>query len=92
MREADALRARALPLIAAEPDRVPAHNLSGPDLPCDDSVRRRLFGESEDQPLGSAAVTRFQLRRSSGPRHIIETGTESYRFHRTGRSAKVPKS
>lgn len=43
--EADALRARALPLIAAEPDRVPAHNLSGPDLPCDDSVRRRLFGE-----------------------------------------------
>jgi 2-polyprenyl-6-methoxyphenol hydroxylase-like FAD-dependent oxidoreductase len=43
--KADALRARALPLIAAEPDRVPAHNLSGPDLPCDDSVRQRLFGE-----------------------------------------------
>jgi 2-polyprenyl-6-methoxyphenol hydroxylase-like FAD-dependent oxidoreductase len=43
--EAEALRARALPLITVEPDRVPAHNLSGPDLPCDDSVRRRLFGE-----------------------------------------------
>jgi len=43
--EADRLRARAMPLLAAEPDRIPDHNMSGPDLPCDDSVRRRLFGE-----------------------------------------------
>jgi menaquinone-9 beta-reductase len=43
--EADALRARAMPLLAAEPERMPDHNLTGPDLPCDDIVRRRLFGE-----------------------------------------------
>jgi menaquinone-9 beta-reductase len=43
--EADALRARALPKIATDPTRVPDHNASGPDLPCDDSVRRRFFGE-----------------------------------------------
>lgn len=43
--EADAKRARALPLIAADPTRVPDHSLSGPDLPFDDSVRRCFFGE-----------------------------------------------
>jgi 2-polyprenyl-6-methoxyphenol hydroxylase-like FAD-dependent oxidoreductase len=43
--EADKLRARAMPLLAAEPERIPDHNLSGPDLPCDDMVRRRFFGE-----------------------------------------------
>ncbi|HXZ87358.1 MAG TPA: FAD-dependent monooxygenase [Candidatus Binataceae bacterium] len=43
--EADARRARALPLIMKEPDRVPDHGFSGPDLPSDDSVRRRFFGE-----------------------------------------------
>jgi len=43
--EADSLRARALPKIAADPTRFPDHNVSGPDLPCDDSVRRRFFGE-----------------------------------------------
>jgi 2-polyprenyl-6-methoxyphenol hydroxylase-like FAD-dependent oxidoreductase len=43
--EADARRARALPLIAQEPDRDPDHFMSGPDLPYDDSVRRRFFGE-----------------------------------------------
>ena len=42
---ADAARARALPLLAADPARVPDHLLSGPDLPCDDLVRRRFFGE-----------------------------------------------
>jgi len=43
--EADAVRARAMPLIANEPERVPDHNASGPDLPCDESVKRRFFGE-----------------------------------------------
>jgi 2-polyprenyl-6-methoxyphenol hydroxylase-like FAD-dependent oxidoreductase len=42
---ADAARARALPLIAADPTRVPDHLLSGPDLPCDELVRKRFFGE-----------------------------------------------
>jgi 2-polyprenyl-6-methoxyphenol hydroxylase-like FAD-dependent oxidoreductase len=43
--EADARRARALPLLATEPDRAPDVFASGPDLPCDDRVRRRFFGE-----------------------------------------------
>ncbi len=38
-------RERALPLIGAEPDRMPDHMFSGPDLPCDESVRKRFFGE-----------------------------------------------
>ncbi len=43
--EADERRARALPLIAMEPNRYPDHHFSGPDLPCDERVRRRLYGE-----------------------------------------------
>lgn len=43
--EADERRLRALPLIMQEPDRTPDHILSGPDLPCDDSVRRHFFAE-----------------------------------------------
>jgi 2-polyprenyl-6-methoxyphenol hydroxylase-like FAD-dependent oxidoreductase len=43
--EADARRERALQRLASEPDRMPDHNFSGPDLPCDDHVRRRFFGE-----------------------------------------------
>ncbi|MBV8359583.1 MAG: FAD-dependent monooxygenase [Deltaproteobacteria bacterium] len=43
--EADKSRARAMPLLAAEPERIPDHNFSGPDLPCDDAIRRRFFGE-----------------------------------------------
>jgi 2-polyprenyl-6-methoxyphenol hydroxylase-like FAD-dependent oxidoreductase len=43
--EADARRARALPLIMRQPDRFPDHGFSGPELPHDDSVRRRFFGE-----------------------------------------------
>jgi menaquinone-9 beta-reductase len=43
--EADAIRARALPLLAADPTRFPDHAFSGPDLPSDESVRRRFFGE-----------------------------------------------
>jgi len=45
-RAARKLRVRALPLIAAEPDRVPDHIFSGPDLPCDESVRKRFFCEA----------------------------------------------
>ncbi|HET6863046.1 MAG TPA: NAD(P)/FAD-dependent oxidoreductase [Pyrinomonadaceae bacterium] len=44
--DADARRARAMPLIAQDETRVPDHLFSGPDLASDDSVRRRFFGES----------------------------------------------
>lgn len=43
--EGEARRARAFPLIAQDPARVPDHVVGGPDLPADESVRRRLFGE-----------------------------------------------
>ncbi|HEX3660672.1 MAG TPA: NAD(P)/FAD-dependent oxidoreductase [Acidobacteriaceae bacterium] len=43
--KAAALRARSLPLIAEDPSRVPDHIFSGPDLPVNDQVRARLFGE-----------------------------------------------
>lgn len=43
--ESAALRAKAMPLIAEDPTRVPDHILSGPDLPSDDKVRARFFGE-----------------------------------------------
>jgi menaquinone-9 beta-reductase len=43
--EADAWRARALPLIEKDPTRVPDHIVSGPEQPLDDSVKARLFGE-----------------------------------------------
>jgi 2-polyprenyl-6-methoxyphenol hydroxylase-like FAD-dependent oxidoreductase len=42
---ADARRARALPLLALEPDRMPDHLNSGPDLPINEVVRSRYFGE-----------------------------------------------
>jgi hypothetical protein len=32
-------------VLVAEPERVPDHTVSGPDLPCDESVRNRFFGE-----------------------------------------------
>jgi 2-polyprenyl-6-methoxyphenol hydroxylase-like FAD-dependent oxidoreductase len=44
-READARRARALPLIAQDMNRIPDHLFSGPDLPFDDQTRRRFHGE-----------------------------------------------
>jgi 2-polyprenyl-6-methoxyphenol hydroxylase-like FAD-dependent oxidoreductase len=44
--EADQRRGRALPMLLQDPDRFPDHIISGPELPCDDSVRRRFFGES----------------------------------------------
>jgi 2-polyprenyl-6-methoxyphenol hydroxylase-like FAD-dependent oxidoreductase len=43
--EAEACRARALPLIAQDETRAPDHGSSGPDLPADETVRRRFFGE-----------------------------------------------
>jgi 2-polyprenyl-6-methoxyphenol hydroxylase-like FAD-dependent oxidoreductase len=43
--ESAALRARALPLIANDPTRVPDHIFSGPDLPLNDEMRARFFGE-----------------------------------------------
>jgi 2-polyprenyl-6-methoxyphenol hydroxylase-like FAD-dependent oxidoreductase len=43
--EAALIRQKALPLIAEDPTRVPDHLLSGPDLPVDESVRARFFGE-----------------------------------------------
>jgi 2-polyprenyl-6-methoxyphenol hydroxylase-like FAD-dependent oxidoreductase len=43
--EADHRRAIAMPLIAADPTRIPDHIISGPELPIDGSVRTRFFGE-----------------------------------------------
>ena len=43
--DADSKRARALPLIAEDQTRVPDHLMSGPELPADEAVRRRFFGE-----------------------------------------------
>jgi menaquinone-9 beta-reductase len=41
----EARRARAFPLFAQDPTRVPDHLASGPELPADETVRRRFFGE-----------------------------------------------
>jgi menaquinone-9 beta-reductase len=41
----EARRARAFPLIAQDPTRVPDHVASGPELPADETVRRRFLGE-----------------------------------------------
>jgi menaquinone-9 beta-reductase len=43
--EADARRARALPLAAQDSTRFPDPPMSGPEAPHDDAVRRRFFGE-----------------------------------------------
>jgi 2-polyprenyl-6-methoxyphenol hydroxylase-like FAD-dependent oxidoreductase len=42
---ADERRARGLPLLAEDGTRAPDHLFSGPELPADDSVRKRFFGE-----------------------------------------------
>jgi 2-polyprenyl-6-methoxyphenol hydroxylase-like FAD-dependent oxidoreductase len=42
---ADELRARALPLIAQDSTRMLDHITSGPDLPINDRLIRRFFGE-----------------------------------------------
>ena len=43
--EADARRKRAFPLIAQDRTRVPDHIISGPDLPVNEDLRVRFFGE-----------------------------------------------
>lgn len=43
--EAAALRTRTMPLIAEDPTRVPDHIFSGPNLPLNEQVRARFFGE-----------------------------------------------
>jgi 2-polyprenyl-6-methoxyphenol hydroxylase-like FAD-dependent oxidoreductase len=43
--EADALRERALPRIAADPMRITDCPHSGPEVSCDEAARRRMFGE-----------------------------------------------
>jgi hypothetical protein len=43
--EADLRRAAAMPLIQEDPTRIPDHIISGPELPIDEGVRARFFGE-----------------------------------------------
>jgi hypothetical protein len=43
--EAEAVRARALPLLLADPTRYADMVGLGPDASCDEAARRRLFGE-----------------------------------------------
>ena len=43
--DADACRARAMPLIGQDPSRQPDALFVGPDLPVDEAVRKRFFGE-----------------------------------------------
>lgn len=43
--EAGTLRMKAMPRITEDPTRVPDHIFSGPDLPVNEQVRARLFGE-----------------------------------------------
>lgn len=43
--DADARRARALPLLAADPTRMVDTGVSGPEVAADEAARRRMFGE-----------------------------------------------
>lgn len=43
--EADARRQRALPRLMEDVLRIPDHGFSGPEMPLDETVRRRFFGE-----------------------------------------------
>jgi 2-polyprenyl-6-methoxyphenol hydroxylase-like FAD-dependent oxidoreductase len=43
--EADARRQKAMPRILEDGSRVPDHLFSGPELPMDEGVRARFFGE-----------------------------------------------
>lgn len=43
--EADARRARAMPLIGQDPSRQPDALFAGPDFPMDEAARKRFFGE-----------------------------------------------
>ena len=44
--EADAVRARAMPLIAEDPTRMLDTQISGPELIADEAARQRFFGEA----------------------------------------------
>lgn len=44
--EARARRDRAMPLIMEDPSRLPDHVFSGPELPLDETVKARFFGEA----------------------------------------------
>jgi 2-polyprenyl-6-methoxyphenol hydroxylase-like FAD-dependent oxidoreductase len=44
--EAEARRAKALPLIADDPTRVLDHIVAGPELPLDDAVKARFWGDA----------------------------------------------
>jgi hypothetical protein len=62
--EADRLRERALPLLAAEPERVPDHSFSGLDLPSDENVRRVSSANySAGIPLVSYPSSEFRALR-----------------------------
>jgi menaquinone-9 beta-reductase len=43
--DADRRRTIAMPLIQEDPSRIPDHIISGPELPINESVRARFFGE-----------------------------------------------
>jgi menaquinone-9 beta-reductase len=43
--DAEVRRAKALPLLAQDPTRALDHGFSGPELPVNETVRRRFFGE-----------------------------------------------
>jgi len=43
---ADARRQKAMPNLVADMTRIPDHLFSGPDLPVDETVRARFFGEA----------------------------------------------
>jgi 2-polyprenyl-6-methoxyphenol hydroxylase-like FAD-dependent oxidoreductase len=43
---ADERRARALPLLAADPTRAIDVGMAGPEAPCDEAARQRFFGEA----------------------------------------------
>lgn len=54
--EAEARRARAMPLIAQDPTRPPDMLFSGPDLPVAVNARARFFGEDGAAETGPAGV------------------------------------
>ncbi|HLN12694.1 MAG TPA: NAD(P)/FAD-dependent oxidoreductase [bacterium] len=43
--DGEARRARVLPLHQQDPSRIPDHIFGGPDLPFNETIRRRFFGE-----------------------------------------------
>lgn len=53
--QANARRAKAMPLIMEDPTRIPDHQFCGPDLSVDESVRKRFF--AEEYPKAARGVT-----------------------------------